>query len=230
MVILDRVCKDYHRGHVTVSALRGVSLQVGAGDCCVIMGPSGSGKSTLLNLLAGLDCATSGDIRLDGQLTRRFSDADWTRFRRERIGMVFQAFHLVPGLTAAENVGLPLRLQRASAAFIRERVRETLEKVGVHHRAGHWPWELSGGEQQRVALARALVHRPRLLLADEPTGNLDSQTAREMVALIQHVARAESQTVIFVTHSEAAARIADHVYELCDGQLRPRSSAPQACA
>ena len=224
MVTLDHVCKDYHRGHVTVSALRGVNLRVQAGEFCVIMGPSGSGKSTLLNLLAGLDAATSGDMRLDGHSIRHFSDADWTRYRRDRIGMVFQAFHLVPGLTAAENVGLPLRLQKMPAAHIRERVRETLEQVGVQDRAAHWPWELSGGEQQRVALARALVHRPRLLLADEPTGNLDSHTAREIVMLIRHVARAESQTVLFVTHSDAAARVADHVYELCDGQLHLRSS------
>ncbi len=224
MVALDRVCKDYDRGDVTVSVLQGVNLRVQAGECCVIMGPSGSGKSTLLHLLAGLDTATSGEIRLDGHSIRHFSDADWTRYRREWIGMVFQAFHLVPGLTAAENVGLPLRLRKLSSAFIRARVRETLEQVGVRHRADHWPWELSGGEQQRVALARALVHRPRLLLADEPTGNLDSHTAREIVALIQHVARAESQTVLLVTHSDAAARVADHVYELCDGQLSLRSS------
>ncbi len=224
MVTLDRVHKDYHRRNVTVSALRGVNLRVNAGECCVIMGPSGSGKSTLLNVLAGLDTATSGDMYLDGHSVRHCSDAEWTRYRREWIGMVFQSFHLVPGLTAAENVGLPLRLRKISAAHIRERVGETLDQVGVSHRADHWPWELSGGEQQRVALARALVHRPRLLLADEPTGNLDSQTAREIVALIQHVARAESQTVLLVTHSEAAARVADHVYELCDGQLHLRSS------
>ncbi len=224
MVTLDHVCKDYDRGNVTVSALRGVNLRVNAGEFCVIMGPSGSGKSTLLNVLAGLDTVTSGDVCLDGHSIRRFSDADWTRYRRERIGMVFQAFHLVPGLTAAENVGLPLRLQNMPAAHIRERVGEMLARVGVQDRAAHWPWELSGGEQQRVALARALVHRPRLLLADEPTGNLDSHTAREIVALIRHVAREESQTVLFVTHSEAAARVADHVYELCDGQLHLRSS------
>ena len=140
--------------------------------------------------------------------------------------MVFQAFHLVPGLTAAENVGLPLRLRKTSSAVIRERVVETLERVGVSHRAGHRPWELSGGEQQRVALARALVHQPRILLADEPTGNLDSQTAKEIVALIRRVSKEASQTVIFVTHSESAARVGEHVYELDGGQLHRMAHVP----
>ncbi len=225
MVILDRVCKVYERGSVTLSVLRDATLHVEAGEFCVVMGPSGSGKSTLLNLIAGLDTVTSGEIRLDGLLTRRFSDAEWTRYRRETIGMVFQAFHLVPGLTAAENVGLPLRLQKTPSAFIRQRVEATLERVGVRQRAHHRPSELSGGEQQRVALARALVHQPRVLLADEPTGNLDAQTAKEIVALIRQVSKAESHTVLLVTHSESAARGADHVYDLRDGQLHHRPPA-----
>ena len=208
-----------------VSVLRDADLHVASEEFCVIMGPSGSGKSTLLNLIAGLDTVTSGAIYLDDQSVHRFSDAEWTKYRREAIGMVFQAFHLVPGLTAAENVGLPLRLRNLSSAFIRQRVGETLERVGVQHRAGHRPWELSGGEQQRVALARALVHRPRLLLVDEPTGNLDSQTAKEIVALIRRVSKEASQTVIFVTHSEQAARVGDHVYQLDGGQLRQSSIA-----
>ena len=225
-ITLGRVCKVYERGSVTVSVLRDADLHVASGEFCVIMGPSGSGKSTLLNLVAGLDTVTSGAIRLDDQPTHGFSDAEWTRYRREMIGMVFQAFHLVPGLTAAENVGLPLRLQKTSSTVIRERVAETLARVGVSHRAGHRPWELSGGEQQRVALARALVHRPRILLADEPTGNLDSRTAKEIVALIRRVSKEASQTVVFVTHSESAARVGDHVYELDGGQLYPMSRVP----
>ena len=223
-VILDRVWKVYERGSVAVSVLRDVNLHVASGEFCVIMGPSGSGKSTLLNLIAGLDTVTSGDVRLDGQSTRGSTDADWTRYRRESIGMVFQAFHLVPGLTAAENVGLPLRLQKRSSAFIRQRVGESLERVEISHRAGHHPSELSGGEQQRVALARALVHQPRILLADEPTGNLDSQLAKEIVTLIRRVSKTEAHTVLLVTHSESAAQGADHVYDLCDGQLHQRSS------
>lgn len=229
MVTLEHVCKDYRRGSVRVAVLRDVDLQVGAGEFCAIMGPSGSGKSTLLNLIAGLDSVTSGDIRLDGQSTREFSDADWTRYRREWIGMIFQAFHLVPGLTAAENIGLPLRLQNMPAGVIHRRVGESLERVGIAHRAGHRPSELSGGEQQRVALARALVHHPRILLADEPTGNLDAQTAKEIVALIRQVSKEESHTVLLVTHSESAARGADHGYDLCDGQLHHRPPAV-ACA
>lgn len=225
-ITLDRVCKVYERGSVMVSVLRDVDLRVASGEFCVIMGPSGSGKSTLLNLVAGLDTVTSGAICLDDQPTHGFSDTEWTRYRREMIGMVFQAFHLVPGLTAAENVGLPLRLQKTSPAVIRERVTETLEQVGVSHRAGHRPWELSGGEQQRVALARALVHRPRILLADEPTGNLDSRTAKEIVALIRRVSQEAAQTVVFVTHSESAARVGDRVYELEGGQLSPTSHVP----
>lgn len=225
-VILDHVCKVYERGSVTVSVLQDADLHVASGEFCVIMGPSGSGKSTLLNLVAGLDTVTSGAIRLDDHPAHQFSDAEWTRYRRKTIGMVFQAFHLVPGLTAAENVGLPLRLQKTSSAFIRQRVGETLERVGVQHRAGHRPWELSGGEQQRVALARALVHQPRLLLADEPTGNLDSHTAKEIVALIRRVSQDASQTVIFVTHSESAARAGDHVYELDGGRLHPVARIP----
>ncbi len=225
-ITLDRVCKVYERGSVTVSVLRDADLHVASGEFCVIMGPSGSGKSTLLNLVAGLDSVTSGFIRLDDQPTHAFSDAEWTRYRREMIGMVFQAFHLVPGLTAAENVGLPLRLRKTSSAVIQERVAETLERVGVSHRARHRPWELSGGEQQRVALARALVHRPRILLADEPTGNLDSRTAKEIVALIRDVSKEASQTVVFVTHSESAARVGDHVYELNGGQFYPMSHVP----
>ena len=156
-VTLNHVCKVYERGNVTVSVLRDADLHVASGEFCVIMGPSGSGKSTLLNVIAGLDTVTSGAIRLDDQPTDRFSDAEWTRYRRETIGMVFQAFHLVPGLTAAENVGLPLRLQKTSSAFIRQRVGETLEQVGVQHRAGHRPWELSGGEQH----TRGPGSRPR---------------------------------------------------------------------
>ncbi len=224
MVTLEDVCKDYRRGNVTVPVLRGVTLRVEAGECCVIMGPSGSGKSTLLNLLAGLDTATSGAMCLGGRSVRHLSDADWTRYRREWIGMVFQAFHLVPGLTAADNVGLPLRLRRMSAAHIRTRVGEALEQVGMTNRAAHRPWELSGGEQQRVALARALVHRPRLLLADEPTGNLDAHTAQEIIELIRRAARADARTVLLVTHSDAAARVADRVYELRDGRLHLRPS------
>ena len=223
MVRLDRVCKEYRRGAVVIEALKDATIHVADGEFCAVMGPSGSGKSTLLNVIAGLDSITSGEIFLDDQPTSGFSDADWTRRRREWIGMVFQAFHLVPGLTAAENVGLPLQFNGQSAKQIRERVGKVLEMVGLQHRKSHRPSELSGGEQQRVAIARAVVHQPRVLLADEPTGNLDSHQGAEIVELLHQIAKRAGQTVILVTHSEAASRVGDTIYTLQDGQLKPRT-------
>ena len=221
MVRLDRVCKEYCRGTVVIQALKRATVHVAKGEFCVIMGPSGSGKSTLLNVIAGLDSITSGEIFLDDQPTSGFSDAEWTQRRREWIGIVFQSFHLVPGLTAAENVGLPLQFNGQSSKFIRQRVMEVLGMVGLTHRATHRPSELSGGEQQRVAIARAVVCQPRVLLADEPTGNLDSHQGAEVIELIHQIAKNAGQTVILVTHSEAAARVGDTVYALQDGQLEP---------
>ena len=222
MVRLDRVCKEYRRGTVVIQALKDATVNIADGEFCAVMGPSGSGKSTLLNVIAGLDSITSGEIFLDDQPTSGFSDAEWTRRRREWIGMVFQSFHLVPGLTAAENVGLPLRFNGQSSKYIRQKVGEVLEMVGLEHRESHRPSELSGGEQQRVAIARAVVHEPRVLLADEPTGNLDSHQGADIVELLHQIAKREKQTVILVTHSEAAARVSDMVYALQDGQLEPR--------
>ena len=149
MVTLEHVSKDYYRGSIVIQALRDISVYIGEGEFCSLMGPSGSGKSTFLNVIAGLDTVTSGDVLLNGESTRGFSDEEWTKWRREWIGMVFQAFHLVPSLTAAENVGLPLLLNRMSAKLACERVNETLEMVGIEGRANHRPSELSGGEQTR---------------------------------------------------------------------------------
>lgn len=226
MVTFVHVWKEYRRGDIVVHALRDVSFHIDQGEFCALMGPSGSGKSTFLNVIAGLDQITAGDILLEGKSTTGFSDADWTKRRREFIGMVFQAFHLVPGLTAAENVGLPLLLSGKAPNMVWQRVAETLEAVGMQHRAQHRPGELSGGEQQRVAIARAVVHRPRLVLADEPTGNLDSHNAAEVVALLRRVSQEWGQTVILATHSEAAAREADRRYLLRDGELLAPSHLP----
>ncbi len=226
MVTFVHVWKEYRRGNIVIPALRDVSFHIDQGEFCALMGPSGSGKSTFLNVIAGLDQITAGDILLEGKSTTGFSDADWTKRRREFIGMVFQAFHLVPGLTAAENVGLPLLLSGKAPNMVWQRVAETLEAVGMQHRAQHRPGELSGGEQQRVAIARAVVHRPRLVLADEPTGNLDSHNAAEVVALLRRVSREWGQTVILATHSEAAAREADRRYLLRDGELLAPSHLP----
>ncbi len=219
MVTLRQVSKVYHRGATPVQALREVELSVRAGEMVAILGPSGCGKSTLLNLLGGLDQATSGEIWLDGHCTTPWSSGDWTRARRELIGIVFQAFHLLPGLTAAENIALPLILRGESRPEIATRVATHLEWVGLPARGNHRPSEMSGGEQQRVAIARALIHRPRLILADEPTGNLDSQTAADIVALLRTLPQRAGCTIMLATHSQAAADQADRVCLMRDGRL-----------
>ncbi len=217
MVRLEAVSKVYRRGAATIQALQGVSLDVATGEFLAIMGPSGSGKSTLLNLIGGLDRPTEGDILIEGSSTLRFTENDWTMFRRNRIGVVFQFFNLLPGLTARENVALPLLLRGESDP--EGRAEECLAAVGLAGRGDHRPAELSGGEQQRVAVARALVHRPAILLADEPTGNLDSKIGRELVSLIKTLARRGGQTVILATHSRDAAAEADRVLLMRDGRV-----------
>ena len=217
VVRLEKVSKVYQRGAASIWALRGVSLEVPHGQFLALMGPSGSGKSTLLNIISGLDRPTEGDVVIEGRSTRGLSESDWTLLRRERIGLVFQFFNLLPGLTAQENVELPLLLRGDPQP--QERARNSLRAVGLDHRSGHRPGELSGGEQQRVALARALVHRPGLLLADEPTGNLDSCIGREVVQLMKDLAQENGQTVILATHSREAASAAERVLVLRDGAL-----------
>jgi ABC-type lipoprotein export system ATPase subunit len=220
VVKLDHVYKEYQRGQALVPALRDICLDVSKGEFCALMGPSGCGKSTLLNLVAGLDTPTSGTIFLDDRSTRDFSDADWTALRREFIGMVFQAFHLLPGLTAGENVALPLLLSGGTGRAVHTRVAECLEAVGMHHREVHRPSELSGGEQQRVAIARALAPSPQLILADEPTGNLDSKSGAEIIALLRSLPQRFGQTVLLATHSQEAAQQADRVLLMKDGVLQ----------
>lgn len=229
MVTLTHVWKTYQRGDQYVHALRDVSVHVAKGQCCVLMGPSGSGKSTFLHVIAGLETVTTGDLWIEGVSTKNFSDLEWTRLRRDVVGMVFQAFHLLPGLTAAENVGLPLQLKGLPRRMIRERVQWALEAVGMGHRAHHRPSELSGGEQQRVAIARAIVHGPRLVLADEPTGNLDSCNAEAIMTLLRTVTQGQGQTLIVATHSPAAASLADHLYLMADGSLHQATSTISRC-
>lgn len=223
MVVLTHVSKEYVGEETRILAVADVSLEINRGEFCALVGPSGCGKSTLLNLVGGLDRPTAGEITIDGQATSRFGSAEWTALRRHVIGMVFQAFHLIPGLTAAENVGLPLLLKGEYGSVVRKRVEEALDTVGMRPRASHRPGELSGGEQQRVAIARALVHRPRLLLADEPTGNLDSKQGAEIVSLLRALPRQFGHTVLLVTHSSAAAQQADYVWAMQDGRLTTRS-------
>jgi putative ABC transport system ATP-binding protein len=216
-VVAREVTRRYGDGPSAVDALRGVSLEVGAGRLTAVMGPSGSGKSTLMHLLAGLDRPTSGTVELGGRDITAMSDSDLTRLRLHEVGFVFQAFNLLPVLTAEENVALPLRIagRRADTAP----VEAVIERVGLAERRGHRPAELSGGQQQRVAIARALVTEPTLLLADEPTGNLDSATGAEILGLLRESADDRGQTILMVTHDARAAATADRVVFLADGVL-----------
>jgi putative ABC transport system ATP-binding protein len=219
VVRLEHVSKVYARGTQDVWALRDVTLEIPQGEFHVVMGPSGSGKSTLLHLIATLDLPTEGTVRLDGRATSDCSDAELTRWRRERIGLVFQSFNLLPYLTVRENVALPRLLQRVAAAQVRRETDDLLAAVGLTARAEHWPHELSGGEAQRVAIARALVTRPRLVLADEPTGNLDSARGLEILTLLSTLSKASGATTILVTHSPEAAKFGHRVTRLADGRI-----------
>jgi len=219
VIQFQHVYKEYRRGATPVVALRDVCVDIPKGEFCALMGPSGSGKSTLLHLVAGLDWVTSGDIVLDGRSSLTFGEREWTRWRREEVGVVFQAFHLIPGLTIEENVALPLRLRGLGSGTVQTQTTDMLERVGMSHRLGHRSHELSGGEQQRVAIARAFVHRPRLIVADEPTGNLDGQTGENIIALLRQCAKEFGQTVLLATHSLSAVQMADRILAIRDGQL-----------
>jgi putative ABC transport system ATP-binding protein len=223
MVSLRQLFKTYSRGEATAAALHDINLEIKPGDFCAFVGPSGCGKSTLLNLVAGLDIPTSGEVVLDGRSTSNLTSSEWTMMRRETIGIIFQAFHLVPGLTAEENIALPLMLRGEPGRDIVRRVDDMLDRVGMIHRRRHRPGELSGGEQQRIAIARALAHRPRLLLADEPTGNIDSHQGEDIMALIRELVSSGGQTVLLVTHSSQAAQAADYVWTMRDGRLVSRT-------
>jgi putative ABC transport system ATP-binding protein len=204
-------------GGRSLTILDGITLDVGAGEVCAITGPSGSGKSTLLGLVAGLDRPSSGSIAVAGiEITRLDEDA-LARFRRDTLGYVFQSYHLIPTLTAVENVAVPLEIAGAPNAL--DRARALLSDVGLGERAHHYPVQLSGGEQQRVALARAVALDPGLLLADEPTGNLDSATGAQIIELLLGLKRRRGSTLVLVTHDEALARHADRVVKLHDGRI-----------
>ncbi|MFJ4844836.1 ABC transporter ATP-binding protein [Streptomyces sp. NPDC088733] len=220
------VSKRHGSGDSAVTALDEVSLAFARGTFTAVMGPSGSGKSTLLQCAAGLDRPTSGSVRLGDTELTSLGERRLTRLRRERIGFVFQAFNLLPSLTAEQNAALPLRL--AGRRPSRATVREALRQVGLGDRAGHRPAELSGGQQQRVALARALITRPEVLFGDEPTGALDSRAGREVLNLLRGMVDHEGRTVVMVTHDPVAAACADRVVFLVDGRVHGELAAASA--
>lgn len=213
--------KTYTLGQRSLEVLRGVTLEVARGDFLALRGASGAGKSTLLHLLGGLDTPTAGSIEFDGRHLDRLSPRALAQFRNRQVGFVFQAYHLLPDLDALENVCLPARLARMPVGAAAERGRQLLTRVGLGHRLDHRPAELSGGEQQRVAIARALINQPPLLLADEPTGNLDSHTGAEIIDLLCHLQAESGTTLVIATHDLKVANNAPRVLQLEDGQLLP---------
>jgi len=219
MIVLRHVTRVYPSPAGEVHALRGLDLEIARGEFVAVTGPSGCGKSTLLNLLGGLDRPTAGTLTVDGLELHRAGEAELTAYRRTRLGIVFQFFNLLPAMTAVENVELPLLLAGTSAREARERAAEMLELVGLTERTTAFPHQMSGGEMQRAAIARALVHRPVLLLADEPTGNLDRGNAERVLELFQKIASQRLATLIIVTHSPEAAAVASRQIALSDGRL-----------
>ena len=230
MLQIRQLSKEFTQGGTTVQVLAGVDLSIEAGEFVAIVGPSGSGKSTMLNIIGGLDDASGGDVAIDGRSVSAMGDDERTLFRRRHLGFIFQFFNLLPTLTAEENVAFPLLLDGASMRSVRARVGEMLGRVGLAHRAQHTPDHLSGGEMQRVAIARALVIQPTLVLADEPTGNLDSASGEQILGLLREANRSMSQTIVMVTHDPRAAATADRVVEFKDGRIdrdTPTAGAPR---
>jgi putative ABC transport system ATP-binding protein len=220
VVVLDKVVKEYQLGKITVPALKEVSLAIAAGEFLSIAGPSGSGKTTLLNLVGCVDTATSGTVLVDGQDTAKLSEKKLTRLRLDRLGFIFQSFNLVGVLDAFQNVEFPLLLQgNASKKERKDRVDDLLNKVGLQEHGHHRPNELSGGQRQRVAIARALVTRPRIILADEPTANLDSKTGGAIIDLMKSINETDGTTFIFSTHDARVMQHADRLIQLEDGRV-----------
>jgi putative ABC transport system ATP-binding protein len=217
------VSKSYSQGGNEITALAGVSLDIPKGQFAIIMGPSGSGKSTLLHLMGGLDRPTRGDVLVDQRLISQMADDEVTLFRRTRIGFIFQFFNLMPSLTALENVTLPLFLDGRAKGDADARAETLLAKVGLEKRSQHLPEEMSGGEIQRLAIARALAFDPPILLADEPTGNLDSKTGETILALLRRIQQEDGCTIVMVTHSNEAAQYGERIIHLRDGVIERES-------
>lgn len=219
MMRLANVTKIYKQGSRTVNAVRGVDLTIPSGEFLSIMGPSGSGKSTLLHLLGALDTPTTGEVIVDGLQLQQMTDRQRSQLRRTKIGFVFQFFNLIPTLQAVENVALPLLLGGSRRGPAMEQARRSLERVGMSHRADHFPEEMSGGEMQRVAIARALVSNPKAILCDEPTGNLDSKTSREILQLLRSLPEEGKCSLVMVTHDRKAAEYGDRLVFIQDGVI-----------
>jgi putative ABC transport system ATP-binding protein len=223
---LDHISRHYTMGEAVIRAVDDVSLDLPSGEFLALLGSSGSGKSTLLNLIAGLDRPTSGAVIAHGQDLSTVSSLELARYRRQTVGMVFQSFNLLPRMTLEENVELPLRLAEVDRSDRAARVHEALERVGLGKRITHRPGELSGGEQQRAAIARALVNRPKILLADEPTGNLDSATGESILMLLKEIQKNPGMTIVMVTHERPLAeRFADRLAVMGDGKLLSNGAA-----
>ncbi len=219
-ITLQSVSKTYHMGQVAVHALREIDLEISAGELLVVRGPSGSGKTTLLNLIGGLDTPSSGKITVGSVDIAGYDEKKLEQYRRMQVGFIFQFFNLLPTLTARENVEFALELVEDDRDKIREKALELLGRVGLDDRADHFPSQLSGGEQQRVAIARALSKDPPILLADEPTGNLDLEMGRKVLKVIQELSQKDGRTVIIVTHNAAIAAMAQRVVHLRDGRIK----------
>ncbi len=219
LIELNKVTKNYKRGNETVKVLNELNLRIDKGDFLSLMGPSGSGKTTLLNIIGGLDRVSSGEVVIDGQRIDRMSDRQLAHWRASQVGFVFQFYNLLPTLSAQRNVELPLLLTRLSAQQRRFRATTALKLVGLAERAKHKPKELSGGQQQRVAIARALVTDPKLLVCDEPTGDLDRSTADEILGLLQALNQEQGKTILMVTHDPKAANYGQHRWHMDKGSL-----------
>lgn len=216
-IALTGVTKEYVMGEVTIHALSGVDFQLEKGELCVVVGPSGAGKTTLLNILGGMDSCTSGEIVVDGEHIEQYSNRQLTQYRRETVGFVFQFYNLVQNLTALENVELASQICKDPRP-----AKDTLIGVGLGERLTNFPAQLSGGEQQRVAIARALAAKPAIILADEPTGNLDSKTSQDVMGLLKVTSQRFAQTIVMITHNEEIAQMADRTIRIEDGQITSR--------
>lgn len=220
MIQIEGLHKTYHRGAESIEAINGIDLQINRGSFIVILGPSGGGKSTLLNLIGGIDRPTSGSVRINDMSLETASEEQLTLFRRDHIGFIFQFYNLLPALSALENVSLPLLVKGMAYQQAKEKGSEILKKVGLQNRMDHSPTQLSGGEQQRVAIARSIIAEPELILADEPTGDLDSKTAQEISVLMHELNKQMGLTFVVATHNPRLTDYADQVYELIDGKLK----------